>query len=43
MSSCNRISDSESDESVGRIQRNVCKTADVVCTWLLLSVFVYCL
>jgi hypothetical protein len=39
MSIYNRISDSESDEYVGGIQRRVCEIADVVCTWMLSSVF----
>jgi len=43
MSSCNRISDSECDESVGGVQRRVCKTADVMCTWMLSSVCMHLL
>jgi hypothetical protein len=43
MSSCNWISDSESNESVGGRQRRVCKMADIVCTWMLSSLFMYCL
>jgi len=41
MSSCNRISDSESNESVGGIQRRVCKMAYVVYTWdAIVSIYV---